>query len=310
MLCVVGTCGAGAEPPRLDIEVEPGLEAVAARLARVSPESLLAVMRLVGSTTAGMPIKVVLAPEHSSLARGTRPWIAGFALGTASTVVLFPSRSPSYPHDSLEDVLLHEVAHVLIARVAGGAEVPRWFGEGLAMAAERAPGFRDRTRVMLAAAIDRPPLGRLDGEFRASEWRMARAYALSGALVRDILRRHGPDAAARILALQADGVPFDESVRQVTGRTVVQIERAFWDDSWWVVPFLTSSVVLWFGVTCLALYARSVRAARRATLRGQWARQEAQEEAEQWRQQQETLEQPKLAESESKGPPGPGMLSE
>jgi hypothetical protein len=37
---------------------------------------------------------------------------------------------------------------VLIARAAGGQAVPRWFNEGLAMAAERGWRFEDQTRVL------------------------------------------------------------------------------------------------------------------------------------------------------------------
>jgi hypothetical protein len=59
----------------------------------------------------------VLATESSDWARGVSPWIAGFAVGS-DLVVLFPARSPSYPDNTLEDVLRHEVTHVLIWRAA------------------------------------------------------------------------------------------------------------------------------------------------------------------------------------------------
>ena len=65
------------------------------------------------------------------------PWTAGFAIGNDGLIVLFPARSPRYPHDTLEDVLRHEVAHVLIDRAARGQRVPRWFHEGLAIVVER-----------------------------------------------------------------------------------------------------------------------------------------------------------------------------
>lgn len=41
-----------------------------------------------------------------------------------------------------------------------------------------------------------------------------------------------------------------------------------------MIPFLTSSAVLWFGVILLAAYARRARAVRRATLRQQWEDEE------------------------------------
>ncbi len=94
------------------------------------------IVRLVGLEAPGPPVLVILAPEDGEVARQVTPWTAGFAIGHASLVVLFPSRSLTYPHDALEDVLRHEVAHVLISRAAAGRRVPRWFNKGLAMAVD------------------------------------------------------------------------------------------------------------------------------------------------------------------------------
>ena len=49
---------------------------------------------------------------------------------------------------TLEDVLRHEVAHVLISRAAGGRAVPRWFHEGVAMSVDA--GWDLSTRSWLA----------------------------------------------------------------------------------------------------------------------------------------------------------------
>jgi hypothetical protein len=328
MLCLAGTSNSGAarepearpEAPRLNIHAPAGLEPAAARVAQMDREALISVMRLVGLAHSGAPITVVLAAEDSELGKATPDWIAGFAEGAAGTIVLFPSRSPRYPHDSLEDTLRHEVAHILIARAARHAFVPRWFHEGLALTAERASGLQDRARLMLAVAIERRPVSQLDAAFGAGQSEAARAYALSGALVRDILRRHGGDAAARILAGLGSGETFDQSFLRVTGETVFEVERAFWRDSWWyeVVPFLTSSVALWFAVVFLAMYARRARAVRRATLRRQWEDEEAQEpelhdDHEHDQEAQKTDEHGQHDEQEQSSTTNnrrPGMLSE
>ena len=55
--------------------------------------------------------------------------MSGYALSRESVVVLLPERILSYPHGSLEEVLRHELAHVLIARAAGQRPVPRWLNE-------------------------------------------------------------------------------------------------------------------------------------------------------------------------------------
>src|SRR6185295_19325367 len=108
------------------------------------------VVRLIGLKRAGLPIHVELASASSDLARSVSPWVAGFAQREA--VVIFPSRSPSYPDYTLDDVVRHEIAHVLIWRASSGRPIPRWFNEGLATAAERHQGLRDQTQLFLYLA--------------------------------------------------------------------------------------------------------------------------------------------------------------
>src|SRR5438105_15217410 len=111
------------------------------------PGSFSDIGQFLGVSEAGPSIHVVLATENSDLGHRVVPWNSGFAVGESSLVVLFPARSPGYPDDTLEDVLRHEVAHVLIWRAAGGRHVPRWFDEGVAMEVERERRWRDQTQL-------------------------------------------------------------------------------------------------------------------------------------------------------------------
>jgi hypothetical protein len=264
-----------AIPPEIRIEAPDELAPVAARLAGVDPRRLEAIARLIGLTDPGAPIKVVLVPEQSDLAKRTPSWVAGFARGSDDFVVLFPNRSPSYPYDAIEDVLQHEIAHVLIARAAAGQRVPRWFHEGLALAAERQWGFEDRMRAMFALMRSVDPAA-LDRMFEGAEREQQRAYAIAGAWMRDILRRHGRDAPARILREMTAGQQFSVAYAMTTGEMVETSAAIFWGESWWyqVVPLVTSSVVLWLGVTFLALLAIRTRRARNAARRKRWEEEE------------------------------------
>src|SRR5688572_5228101 len=126
---------------QLWFDAPPELEPVRKRLESIDPQTFAEVRALTGGQALTEPLRVVLASEESELARQTPSWVAGF-VNSSDVIVLFPARSPNYPHDTLEDVLRHEVAHVLIRHSAGRAgATPRWFNEGLAMAAERDRGF-------------------------------------------------------------------------------------------------------------------------------------------------------------------------
>jgi hypothetical protein len=268
-------------PPALRFETPDSRPADEPRLRGLDRNELGSIVQLVGLEDAGPPIRVVLAPEDSELARTTSPWIAGFAHGATGTVVLFPSRSVRYPHDSLEDVLRHEVAHVLIVRAAGGRAVPRWFNEGLAVVAERAWQFEDRWQLAwVLASDDRVRMDEVNDRFQAGSSGARRAYVLSSAFVRYIIDTHGPDVPARILAAVANGASFDVAFERTTGRSLVSAERGFHAElSSWTrrLPFLTSPYVLWMIVTVLALFAIYVRRRRSAERRRKWAEEDARE---------------------------------
>lgn len=75
--------------PQLIIEAPDELAAARSRLEAFDTGRLGGVMRLVGLDRAGEPIRVVLAPEGSTLARRAPPPIAGFAASEESLIVRF-----------------------------------------------------------------------------------------------------------------------------------------------------------------------------------------------------------------------------
>ena len=211
---------ADAQPPRsieLMVEAPTELDGVAAQVRGFDTERLASVMILTGTRETPAPIRTLLMAEESATAQDTPAWVAGFADSTNDLLVLFPSRIGSYPYGSLETVLYHEVAHVLINRAANGGPVPRWFNEGLASAAERSWGLEDRSRftweLVAGGALTATELEALFGRGRQE---MARAYVVSEALVLDILQRHGTSVAARLLRRMGDGASFEAAPARPT----------------------------------------------------------------------------------------------
>lgn len=261
--------------PELSVVATPELTPAARRLERLDLRTLATVMRVVGLTDAGPPITVMVAPEDAPVAATTPSWVAGFADSTRGVIVIFPARTPSYPYDSMEALLRHEVAHILIGRAAPRAVIPRWFHEGLAMALERTWSLRDRSELALALIGGRRSLASLEDDF-TSETRVARAYGVAGAFVRDLLSRHGSDFPARLLAALDGGATFDAAFAAATAMTLGEAERRFWQDGWWyrVVPLLTSSLALWIAVVALAIVARRRRAEHRRARHARWEAEE------------------------------------
>jgi hypothetical protein len=263
--------------PQLRIVAPDELAAARARLESFDTSRLAGVMRLVGLDQAADPIRVVLAPEGSMLAQKAPPPIAGFAMLDENVIVLFPARSPSYPHDTLEDVLHHEVAHVLMARAARGAPLPLWFHEGLAVLAERTWRIEDQARLLRELLlVSRTPLDQVDALFAGDAGSRARAYTLAAAFVRELMRRHGGDAPGNILRRVGRGETFEGAFVQVTGESVAAAEIAFWNGHrfWTTIgPFLTTQTAIWMIVTLVGVYAIIRRRQQRAAQRKRWEEQ-------------------------------------
>lgn len=264
-----------ARPPSLQIEGPPELTAVRTRLQSIDPRRFGDITQFIGDDDTGRTVRVILAPENSDLARGVSRWIAGFAVGASDVVVLFPARSPSYPDGILEDVLRHEVAHVLIWRASAGQPVPRWFDEGLAMAAERDLGLEDQTRLLYQLATgDRTSLGDLNRLFSGSQRDQTRAYALAGALVHEVLQRFGSAVCGQVLIRVRRGAQFDAAFADVTGLTPDRMDEEFWQHQriWttWL-PVVSSPATLWLAVTMLVILAIYRRRQKHRALEKQWA---------------------------------------
>lgn len=264
----------------LELVVEAGPEhaAVAARVRAVGGRDLAQVAELLGTDPGAGTVRVVLAGEGSPLAARVPSWVSGYALPPLATIVLFPARVPSYPDRTLEALVVHELAHLLIARAAGGGAIPRWFDEGLATVAAREWGIEDRARFAMAVIGPGPrSTAELESGFLGDARSAARSYAVSAALVRHLVRRFGTPFVARTLRAVAAGTPFPEAFRQVTGSSpevaaaLFFRRETFWN-TW--VPFLTSSTALWMGITALTLLAIRARRRRDAEIRARWAEEE------------------------------------
>ena len=265
--------------PELIVETPETAPRYAFRIENLDRARLEQAMILTGLTRPGSPIRLVLAEETSAIGRQTPRWISGFAVGRESIAVLFPARSPSYPDSSFEELVLHEVAHILVYRASNGKTLPRWFNEGLALYVGRPWRLEDRSRVSWALLRRRrTALTELDGFFGLSRGAARHAYALSGAFVQDLLQRHGTEVSADILTAVAAGRPFDDAFLHAVGITLAEAEASFWSRfTFWYrwIPIISSSAMLWIVITGLFLVAARQRRRKTAELMESWERQDS-----------------------------------
>lgn len=274
---LLGAAVALSAPPRLRVEAPPSLAAYAREVESLDARAFLPAMELTGLWEPG-DVRVLVAAEGSDLARRAPSWAVAYADPAAGTVVLIPTRTPTWPDDGLPDVVRHEVAHVLTWRAAGGREVPRWFDEGLAMAAGRERLLEDDLREALAILLGpRLRFAEVDRLFRGGRSDAVRAYSLSSAFFDDLRARHGSAFPRRVLRRMAEGEPFEEAFRRATGVPFRDESGDFWRErrslARWL-PVLTSTTVVWAGIVLLSVWAVRVARGRRRRRLAAWEAEE------------------------------------
>jgi hypothetical protein len=263
-----------ANPPQLIFESPEELQPIEERLQQLDHGQLLTIMDSLGLQHPGSPIRVILAANESDLAKQVPEWVVGYAIGHSSTIVLLTDRVANYPYESLEDVLLHEIGHILTHRAAGGHDVPRWFDEGLAMMAARTWDIEERARLVWAmVAGHQVSFDELNEWFVSDGASARRAYVIAHALTLDLLDQTGSELPKQLLAQVATGLPFEEAFAQTTLMTLEQAEIKFWNQQtlWnrWI-PVATSSGMVWLLITVLVFYAARRQRIRAAAIKQRW----------------------------------------
>ena len=262
------------EAPHLTFEGPDHLKPYVTRLEKMGSFNFRDTMQMVGLIHPGTPIRVILAEKGSEWARHAPAWASGYALSHRGLIVLLPERVLSYPYDSLENLLAHEVAHILIERAANGKPVPRWMDEGLAMRAAHTWEFEDQARLTWFM-VTRDPLSveELNALFHQDSASAKRAYVLSYALIRYFFKEFGTEWPRVVLANLAEGVPFETAFSLATFKSPGTAVKAFWasQTAWttWV-PVATSSAVLWLGIMALTFYVFKKQRQRAEALKRQW----------------------------------------
>lgn len=252
-----------AQPLEMVVNAPPGLADTAARVKAIDSGSLARSLSRAGLELPPK-VNVFLVQDDDPGARTVPGWIVARAFGV-DTIVIFPRRIRSYPYDSLESVVLHEMVHLSLTSRAGGRPLPRWFHEGVAVSVESGWGIGSQARLLFAAArgpgID--DVTKLFASEAAPE--NTTAYLLSAALIEDVRRRHGLAVPGAIAARVARGDAFDAAFRAETGETVdaaaAQAWRVYRGLRW--VPIVTSATGLWGWILVLACVAFVVQLRRR-----------------------------------------------
>jgi hypothetical protein len=255
----------------LTIDAPPQLGATADRLRAVDFAPLDDALRRAGLARPD-DIRITLIPDEDSRAGTVPHWIVGLAFGERE-IAIFPDRVVSYPYDSLESVVRHEVTHLALNAAAGGRAMPRWFHEGVATSVDAGWGIGAQVRLA-AAMVGRTNGASLDRLFASgAQSETQQAYLLSAVFIADLRRRHGDDVPGSIARRMAAGASFERAFAGQTRETPAAAAARAWDayrrwTAW--IPAITGASATWALILLLAFGAYATQLRRRWRRRREW----------------------------------------
>jgi hypothetical protein len=208
-------------------------------------------------------------------------WVSGVAHPPRGEIAI-AMHNPDGSRSDLDTLLRHELVHVALYRATGGADLPRWFHEGVAESLANEVSLM-RAEALAGAVFGAgvPALDRIEAEFRGDARQASVAYAAA----RDFttyLRYHDPAGAQfrQVLSQLRNGREFEQAFADAYGVPLAELDRdwraGLFGRFMWLpllgsggLPFLLAGPVVVFAW---------VR--RRRRLAADWARLEAEDQAE------------------------------
>ncbi len=209
-------------------------------------------------------------------------YASGVAYPRFGVILLTLTAPESWKRPNVGTVLKHELSHALLHRAVGGAPLPRWFLEGVAIY-QAGEQTIDRMRTLWDASLqDRLiRLSRLDRRFPSKPHEVNIAYAQSADLVRFLRQRPRGERKFRdLLRHVREGDTFDDALLDTYFLTPGQLEREWREEAegrHQAAPLLIGGGTVWV-LAALLLFIGWLRKKRDAKKKlRRWAIEEAEE---------------------------------
>lgn len=213
--------------------------ATARRLADHAAKRIPELGEVLGVPT-GATIDIYVSPTREAFSEdqpGRVPeWADGTAWASLGLIFLHAPDARDGAQKSLEQVLDHEIVHVLLGRAFHPKPVPHWLQEGLAQFYAGELGADTAAQLTAAGGTQSIlPLARITRGFPRDPVAARLAYAQSADFVGWLHGTYGPDTLRTLIRTIAQGQRFEDALAQATGGEPGQIEqqwRARWDSPW------------------------------------------------------------------------------
>lgn len=233
-------------------------------------------------------------------------WGEGYAVPDRNLIVLKSPRIDGSA-ENLREVVIHELAHILLHNAMRSADIPRWLDEGFAMYAAKEWGFWDRTTLTLAVLTDRlVPLQEIHAVNTFSRRKAQLAYHESALTVQFIIMEYGRPGLRTLLKNLRNTGSINAACFATFGMSAVQFEQAWLEFmkreyGWSAFAGELFTSLFWAGMAFLFVLAYlGVRWRRRKILR-RWEREETEEstwtlEEDKWNRMRREWERRRIGE--------------
>lgn len=211
---------------RVLFRYEPGLAEETRELADELPQWWSEIERTLGSDLDDSVIIHVVS--HSGMvarATGMPVWVSGVAHPPRGEIAI-AIHDPDGSRSDLDTLLRHELVHVALYRASGGADLPRWFHEGVAESiANEVDLLRAEALAGAVFGVGVPPIGELEAAFHGDARQASVAYAAA----RDFatwLRYHDVDGSQfrQLFSQLRMGREFETAVANAYGEPLIDLD--------------------------------------------------------------------------------------
>lgn len=248
--------------PFVHVLSEPGDREAATRLSRRASERLRELSERL-RVPVGDTVYIYLTPTDDvfrSLQPSRAPmWADATAYPRSGAIYLRAERARIAGDEPIEQVLDHELVHILVGRAFAPNHPPSWLQEGYAQvfAGQQGP---ETTRTILRgrAMGGLIPFSSLMRGFPPDPVQADLAYAQSADLMAWLMVQHGEGVLPELLLEMRGGASTDVAFRKVTGSTLSDVEKAWrstLEESDWpsLAWFLEDEVLLGFAGLALLI---------------------------------------------------------
>ena len=208
---------------------------------------------------------------------GFPDWGLACALPSKKAIVLTNPKETKWKRD-LEEVVTHELTHILLHWDLTSVHVPRWFDEGLAMSQSQEWRMgMDFTLAKAKLTGSLLPLRAIDQVNTFWRQKADLAYAESFSALIWLEKRFGPRAVPRIIRGLKEGYSMDGAMWRAIGLGLRDCENLWFQ--WvkkrynWLTLFADTSL-FWLGVTLLFFIAFFLKKRKQRTILQKWKREE------------------------------------